>query len=390
MTKLSEVNRAHVRKYLTAEGLTFDPLLEEMLDHISSDIEERMAQGLSFEQAWQEVQNSIPENHFINIQSETMETINKRFSLSRILSITALALIFGGVIFKILHLAGADQLLILSFSAMAGSFLAGTVSGVYFNREKKGALRIFSILSGTLLLMAGFTFKLMHWPGGNGIVAVGIGVSLLSFLINTVYVYRNRSPHVNLLSHLHEKHTPGIERFFLILLIPIAILKMLTLSEPRNLFLGNIILVTIIYGGGVQFFVLLWRLLEKESTERNKTTFFFLVLSIICFTLVFLGELLTVQIRLVLISLFTIATAWIVFKLDPPKNYFVAIVLGLVTFVFTANTLMRLNLIPLGYPLIFNMVILLILAAGIFVSKKHEPTRAFMILSMAGYLVEYQ
>jgi hypothetical protein len=273
---------------------------------------------------------------------------------------------------------------------MAGSFLAGTVSGVYFNREKKGALRIFSILAGTLLLMAGFTFKLMHWPGGNGIVAVGVSVSLLSFLINTVYVYRNRSPHVNLLSHLHEKHTPGIERFFLILLIPIAILKMLTLSEPRNLFLGNIILVTIIYGGGVQFFVLLWRLLEKESTERNKSTFFFLVLSIICFTLVFLGELLTVQIRLVLISLFTIATAWIVFKLDPPKNYFVAIVLGLVTFVFTANTLMRLNLIPLGYPLIFNMVILLILAAGIFVSKKHEPTRAFLILSMAGYLVEYQ
>ena len=320
-----------------------------------------------------------------------METIKKRFSISRVLSMAALALMFAGVAFKILHFAGASELLILSFAAMAGSFLSGTVSGIYFNKEKKGALRILSILTGTLLLMTGFAFKLMHWPGADGIVAVGVAISLVSFLFNTLYIYRNHSPHLNLLSHLHEKHTPGIERFFLILLIPIAILKMLTLAEPRNAFLGNVILVTIIYGAGVQFFVLTWRLLEKESMHRNMTVLISLVISITCFTLVFLGELLSVEFRLVLITLFTIAAAWIVFKLDPPKNYFVVAVLGVIAFVFTANTLIRLNLIPSGnYALIFNLVILLVIAAGLFVSKKHEPTRAFLILSMAGYLVEYQ
>ena len=75
-----------------------------MLDHVSSDIEERMQEGLSFEEAWYQMKNDIPENHLQNIQIETMETINKRFSVSRALSILALALMFGGIIFKILHL----------------------------------------------------------------------------------------------------------------------------------------------------------------------------------------------------------------------------------------------------------------------------------------------
>jgi hypothetical protein len=52
--------------------------------------------------------------------------------------------------------------------------------------------------------------------------------------------------------------------------------------------------------------------------------------------------------------------------------------------------LLRLNLIPgLSTALVFNFVLLLVLTAGLFISTKHEATRAFLILSMAGYLVEY-
>jgi len=390
MKKLTEEQRHLVRNFLTDQGLTFGPLLEEMLDHVSSDLEERVGQGLSFDDAWNELKNNIPENHFLSIQIETMETINKRFSISRILSMLALALMFGGIIFKILHLAGASELLILSFGAMAGSFLSATVSGIYLNKEKQGALRVVSILAGTLLLMAGFTFKLMHWPGANFLVTLGVGVSLLSFLFNTFYAYRNGSTHVNLLSYLHEKHTPGIERFLLILLVPVAILRILTLSLPQNQFLGSVILVTIIYAAGVQFFVISWRLLERESAMRNILNLSALVLSTTCFTLVFLGEVLGFEIRLVLITVFSVVTAWLAYKFDPPKNFFVPLVLVLVAFVFTANVLIRLNLIPAANTiLVFNGLILSVLAIGVFVSIKHGPTRAFLILSLAGYLLEF-
>jgi hypothetical protein len=100
MKRLTAEQRLNVRAFLTEQGVTFSPLVEEMLDHVSSDIEERMHEGLSFDEAWHQMKNDIPENHLQNIQIETMETINKRFSVSRALSILALALMFGGIIFR--------------------------------------------------------------------------------------------------------------------------------------------------------------------------------------------------------------------------------------------------------------------------------------------------
>ena len=46
-----------------------------------------MQEGLSFDESWHQMKNDIPKNHLHNIQIETMETINKRFSVSRGLSI---------------------------------------------------------------------------------------------------------------------------------------------------------------------------------------------------------------------------------------------------------------------------------------------------------------
>jgi len=390
MKKITAEQRLNVRNFLTEQGLTFSPLLEEMLDHVSSDIEERMQEGLSFEEAWHQMKNDIPENHLQNIQIETMETINKRFSVSRVLSILTLALMFGGIIFKILHLAGASELLLSSFAAMAGSFLSGTVSGIYFHKEKKGAVRVLSIVAGTLLLLVAYTFRIMHWPGADMLVSLGVGVSLISLLFNTLYIFRSSSPNANLLSYLHEKHSPGIERFLLILLVPVAILKMITLPIPANAFLGAIIFVTIIYGAGLQFFALIWRLLEADAAKRNALNFSALVLSFTCFTLVFLGELIGVEIRLVLIMLFSILGAWVTYRIDSPKNLFLAAVLILIPVLFAGNVLLRLNLIPgLSTTIVFNIVFLFVLTAGVFISTKHEATRAFLILSMAGYLVEY-
>ena len=273
---------------------------------------------------------------------------------------------------------------------MAGSFLSGTVSGIYFHKEKKGAARVLSIVAGTLLLLVAYTFRIMHWPGADVLVSLGVGVSLISLLFNTLYIFRSSSPNANLLSYLHEKHSPGIERFLLILLVPVAILRMITMPIPANAFLGTIIFVTIIYGAGLQFFALTWRLLEADAAKRNVVTFSALVLSFTCFTLVFLGELVAFEIRLVLIMLFSIFAAWITYRIDPPKNFFLAAVLILIPVLFTGNVLFRLNLIPeWSAGIVFNVVILLVLTAGVFISTKHEATRAFLILSVAGYLVEY-
>jgi len=154
--------------------------------------------------------------------------------------------------------------------------------------------------------------------------------------------------------------------------------------------LGSVILATIIYAAGVQFFVLLWRALEREAAMRNMLTFSALVLSVTCFALIFLGELLTFEVRLILITVFSVVTAWLSYKVNPPKNFFIPLVLVLIAVVFTANMLIRLNLIPGGNTvLVFNWVVLLVLSTGLFASTKHSATRAFLILSLAGYLLEF-
>ena len=388
MKRLTAEQRLNVRNFLTEQGVTFSPLVEEMLDHVSSDIEELMQEGLSFDAALYQMKNDIPTNHLQNIQIETMETINKRFSVSRALSILALALMFGGITFKILHLPGASELLLSSFAAMAGSFLSGTVSGIYFHKEKKEQHACCLSWPAPYYYWQPIHSELCIGPGLM-LRLTGVVVSLISFLFNTLYIYEG-SPNANLLSYLHEKHSPGIERFLLILLVPVAILRMITMPVPANAFLGTIIFVTIIYGAGLQFFALTWRLLEADAAKRNVLTFSALVLSFTCFTLVFLGEVLAFEIRLVLIMLFSIFAAWLIYRIDPPKNFFLGAVLILVPVLFTGNVLFRLNLIPeWSAGILFNVVIMLVLTAAVFISTKHEATRAFLIVSLAGYLVEY-
>jgi hypothetical protein len=352
-----------------------------MVDHVSSDIEERMERDISFEEALRQAKHEIPENHIRTIQYETMETINKRFTISRMLSFLALALVFTGTSFKILHLPGAPELLLLSFVTMSGAFLSATLSGIYIHKEKQGAVRVLSVVAGSLLLLVGYSFKLLHLPGADVFVAAGVGLGLISLLLNTLYIFRNNSGKANLLTFLHEKYTPGIERFFLILLVPTGLLKLLTLPVPPNVFVGSIILNITIYGAGLQFYAVIWRSLEKDNSRRNIAILTAIILSFTSFSLVFLGNLLPYEFRLMLIVIFSLATAWLTYYINEPGNIFVRFVVWMVPVLFTFNTLLRLHVLPESLvPVVFNVIVTLFLTAGIFISNKHEATRTFLIL----------
>ena len=391
MNMLTGEQRNLIRNFLKGQGLTFDPLLDEMVDHMASDIEERMERGIAFDEALQNTKREIPEHHLQTIQLETMETINKRFTISKALSFLALGLMFFGTMFKILHYPGAEELLLLSFVAIAGGLLSTTLSGIYVHKEKKGAFRVLSIVTGALLLMVAYSFKFMHLPGADVFVVLGVGLSFVSLVFNTLYVYRNSPGEGNLLTYLHEKYTPGIERFFLYILVPIAILKIITLPHPGNVFIGGILLVVIIFGSGLQFFVLTWREIEKDPGKRVPAVLTATIISVTCFILVFLGNMLGIEIRLLLIMIFSAITAWLTWKIDMPKNIFIIFLLFLVPVVFVANASLGLGTIPESWIRgVFNIGVLLILTAGVFISKKHEATRTFFILSLASYILEYK
>ena len=388
---VTDDQKNELRNFLERQGLSFKPLQDEMIDHISCDLEDRMREGFSFQEAWNQSIVEIPNNHFQLIQKEVMETINRGVIWTQVLSFMALGLIFISAIFKTFHLKGADESLVLSFVFIAGSILTGSLSGIFLNKGKKGVTRVLGFVIGTILILIGFSFKFLHLRGGDQIILLAIGLLIISLIVNSRYVYKHASGEGNLLTYLHEKYTPGIERFFLLLLFPVVIYKVLSILTVTNDFIGNLFLLIVIFGAGLQFIVLTWRVIEKNPAKRNPFILWTIIVCSLCLILPFLGPLLPLPIRIVLVALFSPVAGWLAYAMeDEPRKPVYLFLAGLVTSVFLGWALIRFSIIPESYSWIFfNIPVLLILVAGAWICKKRGTMRAFMLISVAGYLFEY-
>ena len=388
MGNLSEEQRSDIREFLIRCGLTFKPLLGEMCDHLACDIENRMKAGLSYKDSWAQVANEFPEDHFKIIQQETMETINKRFSLSRAFTYVALSTLLLALAFKIMHLQFADELLLVSFAALTVSLLVSSVSGIYLNREKKGALRVMGVVVGTILLLSGYTFRILHLPGADQLVMAGVIVSIVAMLFNTLYVYKNASGEGNLFTFLHEKHSPGIERFLLLLLLPMVLYRIATVVTQTEYSLAVIVLIIIIYASGLQFIALTWSGIENDLRHRNVSVLFSIIAAIICLVIPFAGELVSFYLRLTAVTLFSFIAALLALRFEPVRSvsWYLAY---LIPVMFTLTAMVKIGWIPsfIDYDAL-NFIVIGLMTAGIFLSRKSGIMRAYFILSLAGYLVE--
>jgi hypothetical protein len=391
MGKLTSDQADVLRSFLVNNGLSFKPLQNEMVDHMSADLEDRMSRGATFDEALDMVVGQIPDNHFHIIQKEIMETIDKRFTTSRVFSFVALGLLLTCTLFKVLHLQFADELLLLSFTSMAASLLFGSFTGITLNKEKNGSARLLAIVFGVVILILGFCFKLLHWPGADGVIGLSVGLLIVALVVNTYYVYRSGSREDNLLTFLHKKHTPGIERFFLFLLIPMAIYKVITIVLQQDYYVGNLILLIVILGAGLQLITLSWRAMEEDLSKRNPIIFGAIIVSSLCLTLAFLGPILSFEIRVMLIIAFSIVAAWLAFAIDErPHNILSLIATVLVPLVFLGWGLIKLNVLPTSAQgIFFNLPVMFILSLGLYTSKKHGTIRAFLLVSLSSYILEY-
>jgi hypothetical protein len=391
MGKLTDEQKDGLREFLERQGLSFIPLQDEMVDHMSCDLEERMSEGLSFQQAWDQSVTEIPNNHFQLIQKEVMDTINKRFTWSQILSFGALGLILISTVFKELHLQFAGHLLLLAFGFLAASLLTGSLSGISANKWKGGSQRLLTVIAGIIILLFAFSFKFLHLTGANEIVLLGVSVLIISLFVNSIYVYQHASGAGNLLTYLHEKYTPGIERFLLFLFFPLVIYKTIFILTGTGQFIGSFILLILIFAAGIQFIVLNWRVMEKDLSKRNILILTAIIVCTLCFLVPFLGPILSFPVRIVLIALFSPVAGWLAYRMDDTTRKPISIILaGLVSVVFIGWALIHLTVLPRSSASVFfNIPILLVLVAGVFLCKKQGIMRTFMLVSVGGYLFEY-
>ena len=361
-----------------------------MIDHICCDVEVRITNGYSFDEAFRSTMSDIQDDHFRTIQKHTMDTINRRFTLSQWLSYPALGFLLCSLIFKILHLQYTDELLLLSFVLIAASLLVSSLSGIYLNREKNGALRVLAVIIGVVILLIGYTFKILHLPGADPIVLLAVTALIGSLLVNTLSVYLNASRGGNLLTFLHEKYTPGIERFLLFLLLPITLYKIIIILSGGHYFVGGLILLIVIFGAGFQFIALTWRNIETDAIHRTPYKLTGLIISFMCLVLVFLGNLIPFEIRVLMIALYTGVTAWLAFKLEQPETIPSLLLACLVPVIFFGWAMVKLGIVPVEVNrFIFNLPILLLLVVGLFLCRKNNTMRTYMIISISSYVFEY-
>ncbi len=390
MGKLTDSQKDELRKYLVSQGLTFKPLLDEMADHMSCEMEERMDEGRSFRESFSDVTTEISDNHFQQIQKQVMDTINKRFTLARAFSFLALGFLIISTLFKIMHLQYAGEVLLLAFAFLAVSLLTASLTGISRNREKKGAAVVVAITLGIVALLIGYGFKIMHLAGADNIILGAVCVLVASTLVNTVYVFQFATGKGNLLTFLHEKYTPGIERFFFFLLLPLVVYKISTILMTSEGLPGNMALLVIIFGSGLQFIALCWRTTEKDLSKRDTMTLAATMISCVCLLLPFLGPLVPIDVRMVIIMLFNVVAGWLAYRMEHEPKRFVWLLVVLGQVVFIGWGLIRFGTIPASFhSFFFNLPILVILTTGLLFTRKEGTLRAYMVIVLSSYLFEY-
>jgi hypothetical protein len=180
-------NLDRIRDDLAGRGLSYEPLMEDLLDHVCCMIEEDMNAGSDFEASYDRAMDIAGEKNLQEIQHHTLLNLDKKFQRMKkytyYIGLGGALLSLVGALFKKLHLPGAGILLVLSILFIVGVFLP-----MYFivnhreQTEKKNPAYAIIGYSTLAILLIGILFKIMHWPGANVMIQLGFAVLMIGFI----------------------------------------------------------------------------------------------------------------------------------------------------------------------------------------------------------------
>jgi hypothetical protein len=134
-----------------------------------------------------------------------------------------------------------------------------------------------------------------------------------------------------------------------------------------------------------------WSILQQQVQFKSTIFLVGLVIASICLPLPFLGEILSWEVRVVSVTAFMVTSALLALGMQQQgANVFSPILAAFVPLLFLTWAMLKLGVLPIGFHrYLFNLPVLTLMVAGLLLSKKHDTMRSFMIISLAGYLIEY-
>lgn len=180
-------NYERIKADLVSRGLTYESLLDDLLDHICCMLEESMETGEDFESSYNQVLDSIGEKRLPEIQHQTLLNLDKKFqrmkNFTYIFGLSSAILTILGSFFKRMHWPGAGIMITVGIMLIVLVFLP-----MYFitnHREQPERKNPVYAIVGYLtiaLFLTGATFKIMHWPGAGYLIYISVGFLLIGFI----------------------------------------------------------------------------------------------------------------------------------------------------------------------------------------------------------------
>lgn len=180
-------NYERIKADLVGLGLTYDRLIDDVLDHVCCMVEEYMDAGNDFESSYSKVLQSIGEKRLPEIQHQTFLNLDKKYqrmkNFTYIFGLSSALLTIIGAFFKKMHWPGASILVTVGIVLVVLVFLP-----LYFitrqreQVEKKNPIYAIVGYLTIALLLAGALFKLMHWPGSGLVLQLGTGLLVVGFI----------------------------------------------------------------------------------------------------------------------------------------------------------------------------------------------------------------
>lgn len=190
MLELREQEIEKISVDIDQQGLTFVPLKNEILDHICCQVEEKMDQGLTFNEAYREVRTEMGKKRIRQLQDETLTFISKKYRRMKrtmyALGVAAPIILITAAIFKINHWPGAGVLITAALFITGILFLPVFVMvRIRDTRRQDEPAPVGLYLTGMIagiLTIVGTLFKVQHWPGASVLLTIGLAGTALLFL----------------------------------------------------------------------------------------------------------------------------------------------------------------------------------------------------------------
>lgn len=188
MYELSEQQIDFILSDIKSRGVEMEELQSDLLDHICCILEQDLEPGGNFEAVYAQTISRFFKKELKEIEDETilLLTFKNYYTMRKVMFTTGAISVTGFIIgsfFKVMHWPGANMMLLLGIGLASLVFLPL----LFILKTKEASTGRDKLVLGAgvffgMLISIATLFKILHWPGANNMWIVSLGILVLVFL----------------------------------------------------------------------------------------------------------------------------------------------------------------------------------------------------------------